>query len=280
MTKHTIWITGAEGRLGAELLKRLRANEEYKVIDTDMDVDITDMHAVDHAIDVYRPTVVINCASISDVDYCEKNMVEAYRVNALGARNLAIATRRINAKIIQLSTDDIFDGKTGGRMTEFDTPDPQNVYGKSKLAGENFVRELNPKHVIIRSSWVYGAAKGDYFTYVVEQAKAGKNFGAATDKFSTPTSAQELAKFVECLIDKNEYGLFHASCEGECTRYEFAKMILELMDYDSNLVQGISSENGINSSTVLENLMMKMTGIYEMPDWVDAIKAYAARIKM
>ena len=102
-------------------------------------------------------------------------MVEAFRVNALGARNLAAVTRRLNAKLIQLSTDDVFDGKSSGRMTEFDFPDPQTVYGKSKLAGENYVKELNPKHLIIRSSWVYGAASGeahqDYFSYVVEKGK-------------------------------------------------------------------------------------------------------------
>lgn len=122
-----------------------------------------DMQAVDHAMDVYRPTIVINCASISDAEYCESHMVEAFKINALGARNLASASRRINAKMIQLSTDDIFDGKTSGRLTEYDTPAPQTVYGKSKLAGENYVRELNPKHLIIRSSWVYSAAKGNYF---------------------------------------------------------------------------------------------------------------------
>lgn len=277
MTKHTIWVTGAEGRLGSELLKRIKENEEYKVIDTDKDVDITDMQAVDHAIDVYRPTVVINCASISDVEYCENNPVEAYRVNALGARNLAIAARRMNAKIIQMSTDDVFAGMTSGKYNEFDTPNPKTVYGKSKLAGENFVRELNPKHVIIRSSWVYGVAKGDYFTYVVNQAKAGKVLSVPVNVVSTPTSAHELAAFVDCLIGKNEYGLFHASCEGTCTRFEFAKTILELMELPTEMVQPMEEKEA--SSTLLDNLMIKMTGFYAMSDWMSDMKGYVERLK-
>lgn len=276
----TIWIAGAEGRLGSELLQLLEQNQDYKIIDTDKDVDITDMAAVDRAIDVYRPTVVINCASISDVDYCEANMVEAFRVNALGARNLASAARRVNAKIIHLSTDDIFDGKKSGRLTEFDVPDPQTIYGKSKLAGENYVRELNPKHLIVRSSWVYGIGKDNYFTYVVEKGQRGETFEAPLDKISTPTSAKELAKFVEFLIDKNEYGVYHASCEGVCSRHEFAKAILREMGMDTSLAKGkFSEKNGGQSSTLLENLMMKMTGDYEMPQWLDALRQCVADYK-
>lgn len=275
MAKQTIWITGAAGRLGVELSRRLEKNSEYKIIETDQDVNIADMQAVDHAMDVYRPTIVINCASISDTEYCENHMVEVFKINALGARNLASASRRINAKMIQLSTDDIFDGKTSGRLTEYDTPAPQTVYGKSKLAGENYVRELNPKHLIIRSSWVYSAAKGNYFSYVVEHGENGEAFESPIDKISSPTSARRLAEFIECLIEKSEYGTYHASCEGMCSRYEFAKTILSLMGYDVSLVkrkftQGQSGQ----SSTLLENLMMKMTEIYTMPFWMDDLKSY------
>lgn len=280
MAKHTIWITGAEGRLGTELLHRLEKNNDYKIIDTDRDVDITDMHAVDQAIDIYRPTIVINCASISDAQYCEEHMVEAFKVNALGARNLASASRRINAKMIQLSTDDVFGGISEGGRTEFDVPVPQSVYGKSKLAGENYVRELNPKHLIIRSSWVYGVGKGDYFGYVVEKAEKGEEFEAPIDVISSPTSAKELSQFIEKLIEESEYGIYHASCEGVCSRYDFAKEILTLMGYDGDLVKGVQTRNdGQKTSTLLENLMMKMTEIYTMPQWGDNLQSYVATMK-
>ncbi len=282
MLKKSIWITGADGRLGSALLQLLKKNVGNKVVGTDMDVDITDMQAVDQTADIYRPNIIINCASMSDMDYCEKNMTAAYKVNALGARNLASAARRMNAKIVQLSTDDVFNGTASQRLTEFDTPNPQTVYGKSKLAGENYVKELNPKHLIIRSSWVYGAgtAKGDYFSYVTEHGQNHTAFEAPLDKTSTPTSAGELARFITFLLDKTEYGIYHASCEGECTRHEFAQTILSVMGYDPSLAKGVySQQDGRIASTLLENLMMKMTEIYTMPYWKDDLNAYAARIK-
>lgn len=284
MQKNSIWITGAEGRLGSALVQLLKKDVNNKVVGTDKDVDITNMKEVDQAVNVYRPNIVINCASISDTNYCEQNMVEAFKVNALGARNLATAARRVNAKIVQLSTDDIFDGKTSGHLTEFDIPDPQTAYGKSKLAAENYVKALNPKHLIVRSSWVYGAANGslqqDYFSYVVDHGKSNTPFEAPLDVISTPTSANELANFIICLLDKTEYGIYHASCEGICTRNEFAKTILILMGYDPSLAKGtFARKDGKQVSTLLENLMMKMTEIYTMPQWMDALQAYVKLIK-
>lgn len=279
--KDTIWIVGAEGRLGSELLRLLKQNNNQKILDTDTDVDVTNLDMVNQAMDLYQPTVVINCASISDAAYCEEHLVEAFKVNALGARNLAIASRRKNAKIIHLSTDDIFDGKSSAYYTEFDTPDPQTVYGRSKLAGENYVRELNPKHLIVRSSWVYGAksAKGDYFTYVAEHGKNGEHFEAPGDVISTPTSARELAKFIEFLMNHNEYGIYHASCEGKCSRYEFAKSILEALGYDTSLVKEVTSVKEGMNSTLLENLMLKMEEFYTMPDWKTALEIYVKELK-
>ena len=171
--KNSIWITGASGRIGSELVKRLKANTDNRVVATDKDVDVTDSKAVMSAAEIYRPDVIINCSSISDEKYCEENMIEAFKVNALGARNLANAARKVNAKIIQLSTDDVFASAGDVRLTEYDTPNPVSVYGKSKLAGENYVRELNPKHLIIRSSWVYGFGRDDYFSFVCEKGEKG-----------------------------------------------------------------------------------------------------------
>lgn len=276
MTKNTIWITGAAGKLGAALVERLSANVENKVIATDRDVDITNTTEVMQHVDVYRPTIIINCASISGVEYCEANEVEAYKVNALGARNLATAARHVNAKMIQLSTDDVFAGNETGAKNEFDTPVPTTVYGKSKLAGENYVRELTPKHLIVRSSWVYGLGNDDFFSYVSENGKNNTAIEVSKNNFGTPTSATELAKCIEAMIDKSEYGVFHASCEGLCSRAQFAKAILKKQGYDESLVIEMDSEK---VSTVLENLMMKMTEIYEMADWESCLDAYINELK-
>lgn len=282
MSKNAIWVTGAEGRLGSALVALLKKDVEHKVVGTDLDVDITDMEAVEQCIKVYRPNIVINCASISDADYCEQNMVKAFKVNALGARNLAAASRSANAKMIQLSTDDVFSGKSSVHLTEFDRPDPQSVYGRSKYAGENYVRELNPKHLIVRSSWVYGAAnddaKEDYFSYVVKHGKSNTAFEAPLDRIGSPTSADVLADFICCMLDKAEYGIYHASCDGMCSRHEFATSILALMGYDTSLAKGyFSVENRGRISILLDNLMMKMTEIYTMPQWFDELKGYVEK---
>lgn len=279
MQKNTIWITGSAGRLGKVLTGLLKGYTAVKVITTDTDLDVTDTEAVKQYAGLCRPTVIINCASLSDSAYCEEHMVEAFRVNAIGARNLATAARKANAKIIQLSTDDVFSGTTAVPLTEFDVPDPNSVYGRSKLAGENYVRELCPKHLIIRSSWVYGGTERDYFSKVVANGKSGTPFEAAIDRVSTPTSTKELAQFVLSLMDKTEYGIYHASCEGTCSRYEYARTILEKMGYDTTLVTPVQEgSDGTVVSTLLENLMMKLTGIYEMPDWKDALQAYIASL--
>lgn len=280
MQKNTIWITGSAGRLGRVLVKLLKEYTDVKVIATDTDLDVTDSEVVKQYAVLCRPNVIINCASLSDSTYCEEHMLEAFRVNTIGARNLATAARKANAKIIQLSTDDVFSGTTSALLTEFDVPDPNSVYGRSKLAGENFVRELCPKHLIIRSSWVYGETTRDYFSKVVQHGKAGTSFEAPIDRISSPTSTMDLAHFVISLLDKNEYGVYHASCEGSCTRYEYARTILELMGYDTALAVPVKSEQGgVVVSTLLENLMMKLTGTYEMPNWKDALQAHVEAYK-
>jgi len=281
MYEKTIWVTGAEGSLGQKLIEKLEEDVTIKVIGTDIDVDVTNMDEVNSRIDIYRPNIVVNCASLSDADYCEEHMVEAFKVNALGARNLAIASRRHNAKILQLSSDDVFEGKRSDCLTEFDIPTPRTVYGKSKLAGENYIKELNPKHLIVRSSWVYGTGSPrDYFEYVVKNGRENTPFEANMDKISSPTCADDLIDFILTLIDKTEYGIYHASCEGACTRLGFAAAILEGMGYDSSLAKGVfANKNGLHTSTLLENLMMKMTDIYDMPKWQDGLKRYISSVK-
>lgn len=269
----SIWITGADGKLGSVLKKALKGNVDYRIVTTDIDVDISDYDAVKAAMDIYKPNIVINCAGI-DKEASKKDEVLAYKVNAIGARNLAIVTRSHNAKIIHISTDDVFEYHTEGKYNEFDTAMPKGIYGKSKIAGESFIRELNPKHLIIRSSWVYGKGNEDYFSYVVEKARKNESFEASKDVMGTPTNSETLAKFILSILDENEYGIYHASDEGFCSRYEFAYFILDKMGFDPSLVKGVFTQGGIICSTVLDNLMMRITQVYSMPDWKEDLEEY------
>lgn len=278
MSREKIWIAGADGRLGKAIYEILDRISEYTVLTTDRDVDVTDLEEVMDYAAINRPDYVVNCVGLTDPAYCEQNMIEAYKINALGARNLSAASRRVGATIIQISTDDVFSGENKGLLTEFDTPDPVTVYGKSKLAGENFVRELNPKHIIIRTSWLYGFGESDSVTKIINRAKTGEKITVPIDQISSPTSARELSRFVRKLLKSQEFGIFHASCEGECSRIDFVKMILKLAGIDAQ-VEGVVQNAGSSPVlrpcyTRLENLMMKMTGIYNMADWETALREY------
>ena len=277
--KTTIWVVGASGRVGRALKSTLKKNTEFKVIATGREVNITKLNEIEQAIMVYRPNVVVNCASISNEAYCEDHKVEAFGVNAIGARNLAVVSERNNIKIIQLSTDEVFSGEHNFAKNEFDAPTPDTIYGQSKLAGENFVRELNPKHLIIRSSWVYGEDWEDYVSVVLDHAKKGEKFDAAIDRISSPTYMKRIVDFIMKMIPKEEYGLYHVASEGSCSRYELATTILSLAGYDTNLAVPVSGAGTNVVSTLLENLMMKITDVYQMPEWHVDLETYIKSLK-
>lgn len=153
-----IWICGAGGRVGRKMTDIL-ASRPVELLLTDADsVDITDSEAVMEYAHINRPHYIVNCAGLTDAAACEDCPEEAYRVNALGARNLSVAARMGKSRLVQMSTDDVFDGRSLVPYTEFDPVSPRTVYGKSKMAGENFVREFCNRHIIVRSSWIFGTA--------------------------------------------------------------------------------------------------------------------------
>ena len=230
-----VWIVGANGQIG-HALNNVLDPLEMEVLNTDLDeLDITDTDNVLSFGSVNRPDVIINCAGITDTEECEKNPEHAYRVNALGARNLSIVARKCGAKIVQLSTDDVFDGQSKKPYTEFDDTNPLTVYGRSKRAGENYVKEFTHKHFIIRSNWVYGHQGNNFVNRVLEAADKGISLSVASDQFGSPTSAKDLARMIIYLIGTNEYGTYHVTCSGVCNRYEFAQEVLRLAGKNATL---------------------------------------------
>ena len=270
-----IWITGAEGHIGTALLDLLEG-VEYQLLPTDIEeVDITKIDEVTQFVHVNRPDVVINCAGLTDVQECENNVDEAYRVNAIGVRNVALAANQVNAKVIQISTDDVFDKESRVPYNEFDNVHPRTIYGKSKEAGEKILTQLLNRFVIIRSSWIYGIGR-DFVDEVLRNVGQGKTMEVPNNQYAAPTSAKELAKVIRYFIDNEEYGLYHVVCPGSCSRYEFARTILEYSGKagELDLYPVVIEDSARPTYSVLDNMMLRLTGIEEPKDWKAALKEY------
>ena len=270
-----IWITGAEGHIGTALLDLLEG-VEYQLLPTDIEeVDITKIDEVTQFVHVNRPDVVINCAGLTDVQECENNVDEAYRVNAIGVRNVALAANEVNAKVIQISTDDVFDKESRIPYNEFDNVHPRTIYGKSKEAGEKILTQLLNRFVIIRSSWIYGIGR-DFVDEVLRNVGQGKTMEVPNNQYAAPTSAKELAKVIRYFIDNEEYGLYHVVCPGSCSRYEFARTILEYSGKagELDLYPVVIEDSARPTYSVLDNMMLRLTGIEEPKEWKAALKEY------
>ena len=272
-----IWVCGAGGQIGRainEVVNKL----EFEMLDTDIDdLDVTDTDKVLSFGEMNRPDLIINCSGVTDMGLCEENPSYAYKVNALGARNLSIVARKLEAKLVQISTDDVFDGKSEDPYNEFDQTNPATMYGKSKLAGENYVKEFTYKHFIVRSTWVYG--KGDNFVLdFLRKVDSGEKLCIASDQFGSPTSAKELARFILHLVHTGEYGTYHATNQGVCSRYAFAEEILRLTNKRAVMEPVPTPMSDFSkvrpAFAVLDNFIMSMVDIYEFPSWQESLAEY------
>lgn len=281
-TKRKIWIAGANGQIGTAL-QDVAPEFEVELICTDKEeLDITEIKRVVAFAQKERPDIIMNCAAVTDLEFCEHNAGAAYKVNALGARNLSIAAHEIDAQIVFFSTDDVFNGVRQVPYHEFDETDPMTVYGRSKYAGECFVKEFTHKHFIIRSNWVYGRGKdANFVNRILEAIETKEELQIANDQFGAPTGADELARFVYHLIDSYGYGTYHVTCDGVCSRYEFAKEIVRLTGKMVNVIPVPTRHSEFSEErpryTVLEDFMMYALGVYEMPKWETALKTYVEK---
>ena len=273
-----VWIAGSNGQIG-HALNEVLDPLEIEVLNTDKDeLDITDTEEVLNFGIVNRPDVIINCTGDTDTKLCEEEPELAYRVNALGARNLSIVARKNGAKMVQLSTDDVFDGKSKKPYTEFDDTNPLTVYGASKRAGENYVKEFTHKHFIIRSNWVYGKYGHNFVNQVLEAAEKGNTLSVAADQFGSPTSAKDLARMILYLINTNEYGTYHVTCSGVCNRHEFAQEILRLSGKKIELKAVPTEQSDLSAVrppyAVLDNFILRIIDMYDMPDWKESLEEF------
>jgi dTDP-4-dehydrorhamnose reductase len=276
-------VTGCNGQLGRAINKIYENSTEYECVNTDVaELDITNIDAVVKLVSEVKPYAIINCAAHTNVNGCETDIDNAYKINAIGPRNLSIAATKNNAKLMHISTDYVFDGHATTPYTEFDTPAPKAVYGKTKLAGENFVKEFAKDYFIIRTAWLYGDGKNFVKTMLNLSANHDK-VTVVGDQFGSPTSADELAKAIAYLLPTDNYGLFHGTCEGITNWADFTREIYRLAgkktvvetvttdEYDKNTT-GIVAPRPAYS--VLENYMLKLTTNHMFADWEKAIAEY------
>jgi len=219
-----ILITGARGQLGRELQVALAAQT---VSATDVpELDVTDAAAVDGAVDAFRPDLIIHAAAYTDTRGCEADPDRAMRVNGGGARNVAQACRRAGAALLYVSTNEVFDGAKGEPYLEADEPRPINVYGRSKLKGEEHVRSLLDRFYVVRTSWLYGGGRD--FPAKVLQAGPGE-LPMVTNEVSSPTWARDLAQAIALLVEQDApTGVYHLTNGGGCSRFEWAEQVLAL----------------------------------------------------
>ena len=286
-----IIVTGSNGQLGRAINALCSGSLEYELINTDygvegiQDLDITDLDAVLSLVGTVRPFAVINCAAHTNVDACEVQVDSAYRINAIGPRNLAIASSEAGARLVHISTDYVFAGDGTRPYTEFDTPAPKAMYGKTKLAGENFVKQFADRFYMLRTAWLYGDGK-NFVKTMLRLSETHDEVSVVNDQIGSPTCADELAKAIMALIETENYGLFHATCEGTCSWADFTKEIFRLAKKDT-VVNPVTSEEykKMNPASadrphysVLDNYMLRLTNSYTFADWETAIAKYISAL--
>ncbi|MBO5454844.1 MAG: dTDP-4-dehydrorhamnose reductase [Clostridia bacterium] len=273
-----ILITGADGQLGFEVIRRLKLEDEsLNITATDVNsLDICNIEEVEKALKGID--VVINCAAFTNVDLCESEIEAAYKINCDGVKNLADVCNKENAVLIHISTDYVFDGNKTTPYTEEDKVNPVTVYGKSKLAGEREAEKCR-KHFILRTSWLYGENGKNFVKTMISLSKTKEFLKVVDDQTGTPTSAFDLAKVIYLFINCNDYGIYHCTGNGQAVSwYEFTKEIFRIKGIATPVYPCSSEEFNAKAPrphySVLENRKLQNIGKDIMRDWKIALNEF------
>ena len=271
----TILITGANGRLGSQIAQRLPNNDSLLLVDLPQ-LDISDFHAVQAYFASHRPSTVIHCAAWTDVDGCANDPQHAVYVNGLGTGNLAVACANFNAEMLYISTNEVFDGaRTDRPYWEYDTPNPINPYGYSKSVGEQELVRVLPRHYIVRTAWLFAHGGKNFVHSILRAAQSGKELRVVIDEIANPTYTNDLAEAVLRLLETKRYGTYHLVNEGQASRWEFARYILDHSDHSQTPIAPITSDEWQRASRPplhggLGNLNAAQLGI-TLRSWQDAV---------
>ncbi|WP_018085573.1 dTDP-4-dehydrorhamnose reductase [Desulfurispora thermophila] len=271
-----VLITGANGQLGRALQRQLK-NKLYLVPCNSSELDITSFTVCRKVIMEHRPDVVINAAAYTNVERAEEEPDAAFAVNAIGAHNLALACRESDAKLVHISTDYVFDGSKNVPYGEYDVPNPLSVYGKSKLWGENLVREIGGRFFIVRTSWLYGDGK-NFVRTMLRLAGERQEVAVVADQQGSPTYAGDLAAFLEQLMQTEYFGTYHATNAGSCTWYDFARQIFAYARKTTRVRPIKTEEYPVKAKrprySVLDNRILRLRGFAPLRSWQEALAEY------
>ncbi len=273
-----IILTGADGQLGRAVSAIYSKRDDIKLIETDVhNLDITNLFATINLVESEKPYAIINCAAYTAVDNCETEPDKAYGINVIGSRNLAIAAAKVNAKLVHISTDYVFDGYANIPYTEFDRPNPISVYGKSKYQSEEYVKMFCKKFFIIRTAWLYGDGK-NFVKTMLRLSEEKEVVNVVDDQHGTPTSTKVVSEIIDNLLWTENYGVFNGTCEGECTWADFAEEIFKLAGKNTRVNRISTDEYPVKAKrpkyAVLENYMLKLTTEYVAPKWEESLREY------
>ena len=272
-----IVITGGRGQLGGELARALCA--EHDVLSLDLpECDITQRREID-CVASHLPDLVLHCAAMTDVDGCARDPDAAYRANALGTHNVAIACQRANAAMLYISTNEVFDGTKDAPYFEWDEPRAINPYGASKLAGERYVQMLLDHFYIVRTAWLYSIGRNNFIAKVVALAKEKGQLAYVDDEIGNPTYAPDLARAIADLIETSHYGIYHLVGEGTASRYDWAANILQRAGLRHVLITRAKLDDFKRASTpprngALANFVAANTLDIKLRPWQDALEEY------
>lgn len=279
-----ILVTGVRGQLGYDVVNELESRG-IETVGVDIEeMDITDAAGVDRVVREAAPDAVIHCAAFTAVDAAEEQEELCRKVNADGPRNIAKVCKALDIKMLQISTDYVFDGEGDRPWEPEDACHPKSVYGRTKYEGELAVKELLDKYFIVRIAWTFGVNGKNFVKTMLNLAKSHDTIRVVNDQFGSPTSTYDLAKLLADMIVTEKYGTYHATNEGSCSWYEFARAIFQEAGVQVKVIPVSSEEYGAKANRPANSRMSKEklteNGFKRLPTWQDALHRYVQELNL
>jgi len=277
-----ILISGAAGKLGSRLIAQLRGNHEVLGADilghVEHFLDVEDYDACRRLIKAIAPTIVLHTAAWTDVNGCALDPARALRINGLGTHNLAAGCAIADIPMLYVSTNEVFDGTRSQPYREYDSPNPQNAYGYSKWHGERALLQINPRHYIVRTAWLFAHGGGNFIQAILAAAKAGKPLRVVTNEIANPTYTNDLAEAIARLIETERFGTYHLVNQGAVSRWQFARYVLDSAGFSDAPIEPITRQQWQRPSlppeyTALENIEASSLKIGLRP-WQEGLDAF------